>query len=384
MEIVQKRAFLLGGIALLLGIPGMIMRTEAFFRCYLFAYVFWIGFPLGCLAVLMLHHLVSGRWGYAVQRIMEAGAETMPLMALLFIPVLFGLGALFPWVHGQGADGALESRGWDAYLNPRFFVVRAAVYFGIWITAGTWLSKWSRNQDQTADPLLARKMRLLSAPGLILYALATTFASIDWVMSLEPGWSSTIFGLIFVVGQVLSALAFAIIALRVLRKLPPLSSVLTTTHFHHLGNLLLAFVILWAYVAYSQFIIIWSGNLPDENIWYIHRSGGWAGLAIVVIIAHFFVPFLLLLSRRTKRAIGILSTIAAGILVMHLADVYWIIMPSFYPGTVHIQWLDITMPLGIGGLWFGAFVARLRGKPLLALHDPRFPVMAERARTGTP
>jgi hypothetical protein len=314
---------------------------------------------------------------------MEAGAETMPLMALLFIPVLFGLGNLFPWMHGQAAGAGVESRGWDAYLNPQFFAVRAVLYFCFWIGAGTLLGKWSRAQDQTADPLLTRKIRLFSAPGLILYALATTFASIDWVMSLEPGWSSTIYGLMFIVGQVLSALAFAVVALRVLGKSTPLSSLLTAQHYHHLGNLLFAFVILWAYVAYSQFIIIWSGNLPEENSWYIHRGGSWAEFAIVIIIAHFFIPFLLLLSRRTKRSVRILSIIAAGILVMRLADMFWVIMPSFYPGALRIRWLDIVLPLGIGGLWIGAFVARLRGKPLLALHDPRFSVTAEKAGINT-
>ncbi len=373
----QWRALLAGGLGGLALLIASIFSAEQVLRSYLFAYMFWISFPLGCLALLMLHHMVSGAWGYAVQRCAEAAARTLPLMALLFLPILLGAQHLYPWA-GEGSQAPpREGYVWAAYLNRPFFTVRAIGYFIVWCASALLLSRWSSRQDRSGEPGLTRRMRLLSAPGMVLYVLTVTAASIDWVMSLEPGWSSTIYGFLFVVGQVLSSLALVIVLLKFLSPYRPLSDVATPRVFHHLGNLLLTFVILWGYMAYAQYIIIWSGNLPSENSWYLHRFGGWNSIAVALIVVEFFLPFFLLLSRRTKRAIRSLSLVAIVILIMRVVDLYWLITPSFYPGQFHIGWLDIAAPVGVGGIWIGTFIGYLKGQPLLARYDPRFPALVK-------
>lgn len=369
----QRRALTVGVVGAGLLLIGASLSLQQFFQSYLFAYVFWVNFSLGCFAILMLHHLVSGGWGFVIQRIIESGARTLPLMALLFVPILFGLQTLYPWARPEVVYDNHILHHKSGYLNIPFFVLRTVIYFIFWISVAFLLSKWSRTQDHTAEPGLTRNMRLLSAPGLVFYVLTITFASVDWIMSLEPEWFSSIYGMLTVVGQALSTLALSIVAIRFLAEQKPFSNVLTVRHFHHLGNLLLAFTVLWAYMAFSQYLIIWSGNLPEENSWYLRRLGaGWNGIALFLVIAHFFVPFLLLLSRRTKRAIRMLSMIAFGIIVMRLIDLYWLITPAFNPDRIHLHWLDIVAPISIGGIWLAIFVWNLKGHPLLPLNDPRF------------
>jgi hypothetical protein len=367
LDRLRNLALVIGGACSVLLVVEAFSSLQQFLRSYLFAYLFWVGLPLGCLGLLMLHHMVSGRWGYAIQRLLEASTRTLPLMAVLFLPVAFGMTRLFPWT-----DGTRENGVWHAYLNIPFFTARAIMFFCVWMTGGFLLTRWSRVQDESGDPDLLRRMRLLSAPGLVLYVLTVTFASVDWAMSLESGWYSTIYGFMFVVGQVLSSLALCIVVIRMIAPYEPFSKILTTRHVHHLGNLLLTFVILWAYLAYSQFIIIWSGNLPEENSWYLRRSGDWSVITVIVLVLHFFVPFFLLLSRRLKRVIRPLSLIAVGIFVMRVVDMYWLVMPSFAPEHIKIAWTDVLAPLAIGGFWCAAFARQLKNRPLLAQHDPRF------------
>ncbi len=263
-DILQKRSLVLGVIALALCAGGVLMSPQPFFRAYLVAYVFWIGIPVGCLALLMLHHLVGGRWGFMIQRLLEAGVQTLPLMAWLFIPLLFGLADLYPWARPEvvAADPLLQQKA--AYLNVPFFITRAAAYFAIWILLGRLLTTWSLEQDRTANDTLTQKLQRLSGPGLVLYGLTVTFSAIDWMMSLEPKWSSTIFGMIFMVSYGLAALAFAIVAAHLVRDQAPLTQVISADRFHDLGNLLLALVMFWAYLNFSQFLLIWSENLAEE------------------------------------------------------------------------------------------------------------------------
>ncbi len=377
----QYIAGIVGAIGAVILLGGAIVSTHQFFQSYLFAYIFWIQFALGCFALFMLHHLVSGGWGFVTQRVMEAGMRTLPLMAVLFIPILFGMNELYPWARGADPSRVRELHTWSAYLNPGFFIVRTIIYFCFWIGTAWILTRWSGEQDRTADPRLTRKIRLMSAPGLVLYVLTMTFASVDWVMSLEPGWFSTIYGFLIVVSQVLASLGLIIIAARLLAERAPISEIITQQHSHHLGNLLLTFVILWAYMAYSQYIIIWSGNLPDENSWYLRRlAPGWAALGLFVVVVHFFVPLILLLFRRAKRSIRPLSLIAAGIIVMRLVDTFWLVVPSFSPAHFRLQWLDVVAPIALGGLWTFFFVRNLKGRSLVPLHDPRFSVIVEPVR----
>ena len=346
---------------------GAVAGPSRAFQSYLFGYMFWLNFSMGCLGVLMLHHMVSGGWGFMIQRSMEAGAWTILPMAVLFVPLLLGVRTLYPWAEGRAVHV------WGAWLNVPFFVVRVLVYFAVWIAGALLLGGWSRSQDAGEGARFTRRLRLLSAAGLPVYVFTMTFASIDWVMSLEPGWYSTIYGAIFVVDQVLGALALAAIVLRYVPVARPLRDVVTPRRVHHLGNMMLTFVILWAYVAYSQYIIIWSGDLPDENSWYLRRSaGGWGVLAVIVIVVHFALPLILLLFRSSKRSLRALARIALLLLVMRFADTYWLVIPAFGGAHAGFTLTDIAAPLVVGGLWVAAFAWRLKGGSLVPLGDPRF------------
>jgi hypothetical protein len=366
-----SRAALIAGI---LGLSttflGFARNPVQFYRSYLFAYLFWIGVPLGCLAILMMHHLTGGRWGLPIRRLAEAGSRTFLLMALLFGPILLGLSHLFLWAQpaAVAADPILQYK--KPYLNASFFTIRAGIYFVIWVALGYFLSKWSRDEDDKADPRLLARFEGLSAPGLILYGLTVTFASVDWVMSLEPHWFSTIYGLLFMVIEALTAMAFMILVARLLaEREPAVASAASPAQWNDLGNLLLAFVMLWAYLSFSQFLIIWATNLKDEIPWYVSRlSGGWGAIAIVLVILHFTVPFLLLLSRDVKRRKGVLGTLAGALIAISFVDLYWLVVPAFEPSGPRIHPMDLTAPIGIGGFWVATFLWQLRRRPLVPLH----------------
>ncbi len=377
VERIQRNALIAAIIGILGCVAGAILEPGRFFASYLFAYVFWTSISLGFLGITMLHHMTSGRWSFLIQRISEAGMRVLPVQGLLFIPLLFGLGYLYPWVM-HAREEAMVVRA--AYLNVPFFVIRTVVYFAIWITMALLLSRWSRRQDGSADPRLTRSLRLLSAPGLVIYAITATFAAVDWTMSLQPEWFSTIYGMLAVTGQVLAALAVAAIVLRVLAASGPLADVVAPRPLNDLGNMVLAFVILWAYMSFSQFLIIWAGNLPDEIPWYLRRlSAGWRTVGLVLIVFHFGVPFFLLLSRRSKRSLQVLASIAAGLLAMRVVDVYWIVMPGAVPAGSSVNWTDLAAFLALGGLWAASFIRQIKEAPVLPLHDPRFAVLSEAA-----
>lgn len=358
------------GVSFAFGNRGQVMRS------YLFAYVFWVSIPLGCLAILMMHHLTGGWWGYPIRRLLEAGTRTFVAMAVLFLPVLFELGRLYPW-DGWSNSGELAhdpSLTFKLrYLTPRFFTLRTVVYFVIWLLLAYFLTKWSDEQDATGDPRLESSFEVLSGPGLILWGLAVTYSSVDWVMSLEPLWFSTIYGMIFMIVEALIAMSFVIFVLRRLAAQEPVFKAVTPAQFNDLGNLMLAFVMLWAYLGFSQFLIIWAGNIKDEIPWYMSRAfGGWGVVAAVLIALHFAVPFLLLLQRGMKRRLQALSVVAGIMILLSLVDVYWLVAPAYQKGGPQFQWLDLCAVIGIGGIWLAVFFAKLKSRPLLPLHDPRF------------
>ena len=337
----QRRSLIVGGAAAFLLLVGLMISTKQFFQSYLYGYIFWMGLTLGCLGILLLHHLVSGAWGHLIQRIVEAGARTLPFMAILFVPILVGMKDLYPWTHPEMLEANHVVQSKAAYLNVPFFIARAILYFLIWSGTTLLLTKWSRVQDKTADAAITRRVKIFSGPTLALFVLTVTLASVDWMMSLEPEWYSTIYGMLTIVSAVLTTLAFAIIGVRLLGDRKPIADILSKRHVHHLGNLLMAFTILWAYMAFSQFLIIWSGNLPEDNMWHLRRLGtGWNIIALALLIGHFFVPFFLLLSRRRKRLIKDLSYVAMGILVMRFVDLFWQVMPAFSGNHVQFHWLD--------------------------------------------
>ena len=362
------------GVALLVACLAAAFGDPAqFFQSYLEAYLFWLGISLGCLAIVMLHHLVGGVWGLPVRRLLEAGSRTLPLMALLFAPFLLGMPVLYVWARPEAvaADPVLQAK--QLYLNVPGFWVRAVVYFAVWIGMARCLNAWSLLQDQTADRTLATRMKVLSGPGLVLYGLTVTFASIDWVMSLEPAWHSTMYGMIFMTAQGLQALAFVIIACVLLVRGGALAAIARPAQFQDLGNLTLTFLMLWTYTAFSQFLIIWAENLTDEAPWYLHRTtGGWQAIALALVVLQFAVPFVLLLSRAVKRSLWVLSLVAVGILAMQMVSLVWLVAPAFHPDALRLHWMDLAAPLGVGGIWLAFFLWRLQDRPLLPRHDPRF------------
>jgi hypothetical protein len=291
---------------------------------------------------------------------------------LLFLPLLFGLWSLYLWAQPEQLRESEELREKTIYLNVPFFIGRTILYFAVWIVVAGLLDKWSRQQDQRAEPSADWRFRLLSAPGLVLYGLTITFASIDWVMSLEPFWYSTMYPVLFAAGQLLAGIAFAIVVVVLLASEPPLSGVIKPAHLNDLGNLLLAFVMFWAYMSISQFLLIWTGNLQEEIPWYLHRSReGWGWLAGALALLHFAVPFLLLLSRDIKRNRRALAAVALGLLVMRFLDLFWWIEPA-YPHDHQYAWwlLDLAAMIGLGGLWTWWFIRQLKSRPLLPFHDP--------------
>jgi hypothetical protein len=370
---VQKLALICGVLGLILAFAVGFTNWQQFFRSYLVAYVYWMVFAMGCLAVLQLHHMTGGRWGLPIRRILEAGSRTIPAMTVLFVPVLFGMSRLYPWMQPESLGDDPSGSFRRAYLTPHFFIVRAVIYFAIWNLLAGLLNKWSAEQDRTGDLGLKVRMSSLAAPGTVLWAITWSWAMVDWVMTLEPKWYSSIYGMVFMVIACLAAFSFSVVMLRMLNDNGPLRDSYEPAHLNDIGNLMLTFTLLWTYMSFSQFLIIWSGNLKQEIPWYMTRAfGRWGLIAAALLLFHFFVPFFILLQRRVKRRLEKLSALGVWMLAITLVDVYWLIVPSIEKPGPQIHLLDILALVGIGGVWVGTYMAQLKKLPLLPVHDPRF------------
>lgn len=373
---VQQRGLIVGAIGLLATLGLGARDWTQFFHSYLFAYVFWMVFAMGSLAILQLHHMTGGRWGLPIRRILEAGSRTIPVMTVLFLPLLAGMKKIYPWAAnpdmlGNEATGHFRR----AYLDPHFFIVRAFIYFAVWNLLAGLLNKWSAEQDRTGDVRLKTRMSSLAAPGTVLWAITWSWAMVDWVMSLEPKWYSSIYGMVFMVVACLAALSFSVMMLRMLNDYEPLRESYEPSHLNDIGNLILTFTLLWTYMSFSQFLIIWSGNLKQEIPWYKVRAfTSWGYIGAALLIFHFFVPFFILLQRRAKRRVQRLAVLGVWMLIVTLLDVYWLIVPAFpnMNSGPRVFPLDIVAVIGIGGIWVGAYMGQLKKMPLLPLHDPRF------------
>jgi hypothetical protein len=369
----QRRLLTAGAAGLLVSLVGWLFNATQFYQSYLMAYMLCLSVTLGCLALGMMHQLSGGAWGVVIRRPIGAASRVLPVMTLLFVPVLLGMGHLYIWTHADvvAHDDVLQAK--HPYLNGPFFLARTAIYFASWNAISYFLNAWSLEQDRSADPRIARKMQLLSAGGLVVYGLTITFASFDWLMSIEPHWYSTIYGVLIMGGQGLSAMAFLIVVLVWLSRRPPLDRIVVKAHFHDLGNLTLAFVMLWAYFSFSQYLIIWAGNLPQEISWYVNRlQTGWRFIGVALVLFHFIVPFVLLLSRTMKREGHLIVKVAIAILLSRLLDLFWLIAPEFHTQGITVSWLDIVLPLALGAIWLGCFIWQLRGRAILPVHDPQF------------
>ena len=368
----QRSALVAGAAGVLLSVLGAVFDLGHVLRSWLFAHLFWTGVSIGCLSLLMINHLTGGVWGLVIRRLLEAGGRAMPILAVLFLPVAFGLPRIYGWARPEvmAADPVLRMK--QPYLNVPFFLLRAVFYFGVWSLLAHLFSRWSAELDRTGSPRIARRLRGAAGPGLVLLGLTITFSAVDWAMSLDPHWYSTVYGILFMVGQALSAMALVIVLLVGFRDETPFTQVVRPQVVHDLGKLLFAFVMLWAYVNLSQFLIVWAGNLPEEIPWYIRRlHGGWRGLAFLILVFHFVLPFLLLLSRDLKRNAPTLARVAGVLFVLRLVDLYWLVAPDLHhDGGFALSWMDVTAPVGVGGIWLYWFARELKTRPLLPQHEP--------------
>jgi hypothetical protein len=372
LDRIQRRALIAGGVGLVLVVVGALLDLDQVFRSYLYTYLFWLGITLGSLVWLLIHDITGGEWGIAIRPLLEASALVIGLMALLFIPLLFGLENLYIWARPEvvAQDALLQHK--ELYLNIPFFIGRAVFYFVVWVGGIFLLQRWWRRQALEPTPIVAARLRRLSGPALAFYGLTVTFGAFDWLMSLDPYWFSTIFGVLVVAGQAISGLAFAIGVVAYLGQFAPFSQLVTADRLNDLGNLLLSALIFWAYIAFMQYLIIWSGNLPEDVLWYLHRlEGGWDWIPLGLLFFHFIVPFVMLLSGRVKRNAQRLAAVALLILVAELAHLYWLVAPTFSHSHFRIHWLDFVMPIFLGGLWLVAFVWRLRRQVSIPVDETR-------------
>jgi hypothetical protein len=384
-QTLQQKSLVVGVVFAVISGVIAVVSPQKFFQAYLLAYMLCAGLTLGCLAWLMIQHVTGGAWGTVMRRPLEAGTRTLPLIAVLFVPLIFGMGRLYIWTDAAeiAKDKHLQKLT-EAYLNPHGFILRAVVYFVIWGLLVYSLNRYSAEQDHPLTRDVGKSIRKVSAPGLVIYALTVSFAVIDWVMSLDPHWMSTIYPLIFIIGQCLSALCLMVVVERILSSYPPMLLFLKPREVHDHGKFMLTFIMLWTYFSFSQLLIIWAGNLPEEITWYTRRlHGGWQFVGLFLAAFHFAIPFLFLLSRPFKRSPLSLVWLALWMLFMRWVDLLWHIEANFYPTTSSVGALDvaawIVVPVGMGGLWLAYFFYNLKKRPLLALYDPKSLLLLEPA-----
>lgn len=374
----QRRLLGAGALLLAAGLVGLVLDPAQFMRSYLVAHVFWLGVSLGCLALALLHHLAGGTWGAVLLRPLEAGVRLLPVVGLAGVPLLFGLRYLYPWTDPAVIAHNPLVQHKAAYLNVPFFLVRTGLYYAVWLGLAYLATRWSLELDENPDPARLRRLRGLSAAGLLLLGLTTSFAAIDWLMSLEPDWYSTIYPAMVAMSAVLAAFALVVVVVAALARQGPMARATSPLLWNDYGNLLLAFTMLWMYLAFSQYLVIWSGNIREEVVWYLRRlNGGWQWVALSLVIFSFALPFLVLLSRELKRRAALLALVAGLVAAMRYLDLLWTVAPAFHPAELRLSWLDVVLPLGLGGLWLGAYLRQLARGPLLPLYDARVRPRAE-------
>ena len=368
---VEAVGLTIGLIGLIISSLGWFSDAPRFYHAWLTAFLYWLSLALAGLFFTMLHYLTAARWSVVLRRISEGLMLQLPWLAVAFLSVLFGMHGLFHWSHVEAIanDHLLEWK--SGYLNVPFFVVRAVIYFAVWTTLAVLLRKRSVAQD--AQPQLdhVAGLRKLSAGGMLLFAVTVTFASFDWIMSLAPHWYSTIFGVYFFGGCFLSGVSLMVVVCYFLRKNGILRESITIEHYHDLGKLMFAFTIFWSYIGFSQFFLIWFGNIPEETIWYLSRwEGGWSGVSLVLLFGHFAIPFVVLIFRVVKRSPILLGLVAVWILVMHWVDLYWLVYPTFMEISAGVGWIELAPVVGIGGVFAALFWRSFSSRPVLPIGDP--------------
>jgi hypothetical protein len=371
-----NRIPVIGAVFALLGILACAILGAAnpkqFFFSWLVSFLFFVSLALGALFFVLIHYAAQGGWGIVVRRIGETIFATIPVIAALFLPVLLGLHDLYEWSHAEAVANDALLRWKAPYLNVPFFLIRAALYFGIWSFIALLYYRGSRGQDVTGDPGVSARLRRLAGPAIIVLALTQTFASVDWIMSLTPHWYSTMFGVYFFAGSFVGFIALLSVVVVAMRRAGLLETVITTEHLHDIGKLLFAFMVFWTYIAFSQFFLMWYANLPEETIWYRARmEGSWMTVSLFLMAGHFVAPFFYLMGRTVKRKGTTLAIGGAWLLAMHFVDIYWQVMPTLHPEGVRPSALDVAALVAIGGCFVAAAGWLMRRQALVPLRDPR-------------
>lgn len=376
----RTKALGIGVIGIIATVAGMfLVGPTEFYRSWLWSYIFVLALTVGPLAWSMIYYSTGGAWGVVTRRPSEAAARTIWLTILLFIPILVGANNLYPWTHADYVKAHEVVAHKASYLNITAWAIRAFVYLFGWAALSLHYNKWSARED-AGDVRARGKLTFWSGPGLIFHALAVTFLAVDWCMSQDPLWFSTMWGLLFIASQMLTAMAFLITVMVMLRNYSPIREVITQRHLHDLGKWTLALVMVWAYFSFSQFLIIWAANLPEEIPFYLRRMNhGWGFVGLLLVFGHFALPFALLLSRDLKRNFKLLRNIALFILCMRFVDLFWLIKPFAYEN-FHLTWMDITAPVGMVGLWLAYFFTNLQQRPLIPVNDPNLEEALEHGR----
>lgn len=369
----QRGVLLLALVASAATAFGAMQSREQFWHSYLLAFMFTLAFPLGSFAVVNIFHLTHGSWGFGARRFLEGAMRTLPFMALAFAPlVFFGAHSLYEWTHLDvvAADPMLTHK--QPYLNEQAFQLRALLYFAIWIGLSQLQASLSRKLDATGDIVYLKRMSMVAGPSLVLYVLTMTFAAFDWSMSLDPHWYSTIYGAIFIVGQGIATWAFAIVFSNWLRKRSQFQETMKPAHFHDLGKLMFAFVLLHAYTNFSQFLIIWAGNIAEEQPFFLNRKQGpWLAVGLFLVVFHFALPFLVLLSRNLKKNAAKLVVIAAWLILLRWIDLSWYLVPSLHDGGAvgQIHWMDVAAPVALFSIWLALFLQSIKGRAIIDARD---------------
>jgi len=367
----QMPALIVGVIGIAVAAIGWFTNAAEFYRAWLPAYIFWFLIAAGAIAVMCLQYVTGGEWGLVIRRPLGAASRTIWLFLLFAIPIVIGLEHIYLWANKAVVAHDLLLQKKQLWLNSKWWIIRALIYFAFW-TFWVWrIRVLSLDFAETRSPYTELSRRKWSASGLLVIVMTLTLTSVDWVMSLEPKWYSSMFGIAFTVGAGLSAFAFVTFFLVLLSPTPALREILRPSHFRDLGNLMLAFTMLWAYTNFSQFLLIWYGNIKEETPYYLKRMHGvWGWMAGVLILFHFFLPFFMLLMRSIKdkpKTIGIVTVI---ILLMRFVDIYWLCTPAHYPdGIPSSIWITLFAFIGIGGLWLAAFIWQLKGQTIIPIHE---------------
>lgn len=350
---------------------GYFLNHEQFFFSYLTSYTFFTSFALAALFLVMIHHITRSSWGTVIRRIPEAFSSYLWIWAIFFIPVLLGMGTLYSWTDPSYVAGDPIMEGKVPYLNEPFFIIRQILYFGVWGWLGYRLHKVSVEMDRTRDWGLTTLMRKISAPGILIFALTIAFASFDWLMSLDAHWFSTMFGVYFFAMSFQALFPLLILLVFWMHKRGILQNTIKQVHIYDLGAWFFAFTVFYAYIAFSQFLLIYYANIPEATLWYYHRlEGSWAFISYSLIVGRFILPFIVLLNRDSKRNSRMLVVTSVLVLVMHFIELYWIAMPIMDHHGISISWMDVTTILGLGGIFFGLFFQQFRKHSMIPINDP--------------